>query len=110
MKRGSHSFLSLIVAMKTSMVPRVNRSRMSKGYEAVNSHSPVASARMVIICSFQLWLWVLSDVQKTRRQEEQLKLVIEVSPREKFNDSNSFQKKKSQKRDLTEHLNEGELF
>lgn len=102
--------MSLSVAMKTNMVPRMNRNRMSKAYEVVISHSPVASARMVIICSFQLWLWFLSDVQKTRRQGEQLKLVIEVSPREKFNDSNSFQKKKSQKRDLTEHLNGGELF
>lgn len=36
--------------------------------------------------------------------------VIEVSPREKFNDSNSFQETKSQKRDLTEHLNRRELF
>lgn len=84
---------------------------MSKDYEVVISHSPVASARMVIICSFQLWLWFLRDVQKTRRQEEQLKLAIEViGPRVKFNDSNSFQKKKSQKRDLAEHLNGGELF
>lgn len=54
---------------------------------------------------------VKSVAQKTRRQErEQFKQVIEVSPREKLNDSNSFQEKKSQKRDLIGYLNTGELF
>ena len=45
-----------------------------------------------------------SDVQKTRRQEqEQFQQVIERSPRETLNDSNSLQEKQSQKRDLIEH-------
>lgn len=45
-----------------------------------------------------------SDVQKTRRQEqEQFQQVIERSPREMLNDSNSLQEKQSQRRDLIEH-------
>lgn len=45
-----------------------------------------------------------SDVQKTRRQEqEQFQQVIERSPRETLNDSNSLQEKQSQRRDLIEH-------
>lgn len=43
-----------------------------------------------------------SDVQKTRRQE-QFQQVIERSPRETLNDSNSLQEKQSQRRDLIEH-------
>lgn len=67
MKRGSHPLIALIVAMKTSMITRLNGSRMGKSYEGVISHSPVALARIVTICSFQLWLWFLRVMY--RKQE-----------------------------------------
>lgn len=67
MKCGSHSLISLIVAMKTSMIARLKRNRMGKGYEGVISRSPATLAKTVTICSFQLWLWVLRV--RYRKQE-----------------------------------------